>query len=163
MVNPFNGRPLIVDTSLCVLLSVGLANPDYIGRHKRLAHYDATDFQLLCEIVKAARNVVITPNVASETSNLVRQIGSPIREAVAATLAALILHADEHYVESRSAVRDRSYVRLGVTDSVLLMALGMRKDATLLTSDHDLHVAAQTRKLAVVNFNHIRNERYDFR
>jgi hypothetical protein len=53
------------------------------------------------------------------------------------------------------------FIRLGLTDSVLL-ELG-RSGATLLTVDLDLYLAALDAGLNVINYNHLKENRPDFR
>src|SRR2546425_1973988 len=66
-----NGAPVIVlDTALLMLFVVGITNPALISRHKRLKEYTVGDFELLRNVMARASDVVVTPNVLTETSNL---------------------------------------------------------------------------------------------
>ena len=60
----------------------------------------------------------------------------------------------EEYVESKNAALRSEFVRLGLTDSVLLQAneLGY----VLLTADLHLYQAAMAKGLDARNFNHLR-------
>lgn len=158
----FTGRAILIDSNLSVLLCVGLADTGLIRSHKRLGSYDETDFDILKEIVDGASELVICPNVASETFNLTRQIGGPARNQIAEVLRGVIEEAREVYVESRNAAQDPNYLRLGLTDVVLLCMLDAQESLILVTADHNLHVAAASRRLAAVNFNHLRERRPDF-
>src|ERR1700679_2257329 len=111
---------LILDTNLSILFVVGLTRRDYISKHKRLEAYDGTDFDIISGLIARSDGVIFTPNVLSETSNLVRYVREPVRSEVAITLGAIISKADERVIASRVAVQRREYVRLGLTDSVLL-------------------------------------------
>ncbi len=64
-------RKLLLDANLTILFAVGATRRDYIGLHKRLRSYDATDFDILQDLIAASAGVVFSPNVLSETSNLV--------------------------------------------------------------------------------------------
>jgi len=129
-------RLVLLDTNLLVLLCVGSVNPAHISRHKRLQSYDATDFQLLDELVGQAVGVLVLPNIATETSNLLRQISEPFRNAFLVSLRGLIAHSTEIYISSQAAMDDALYFRLGVADTAILAALAMRTEATLITVDH---------------------------
>jgi hypothetical protein len=76
-------RKLIaLDANLLVLLVVGLTKLNYIATHKRLKTYTIDDYTLLTELIAASAGMVVTPNVLSEASNLLRQIGEPARSEI---------------------------------------------------------------------------------
>lgn len=147
-------RPLALDSGLLVLLILGLASKDLIGRHKRVREYSVADFDLLARILGGYRPIVVTPNVWTETSNLVRQTAEPLRSNVGHILRKLISDADEAYVTSKSASEREEFLRLGLTDAGLLEL----KPSTipLLTVDLDLYLAALKLGRAAINFNHLR-------
>ena len=152
---------LLLDANLLILFAVGLTKREYIARHKSLTKYDATDLDILAGLIDQSSGVIFTPNVLTETSNLERYISEPVRTEVAATLALLIGRAEEHVVASRRAVLRPEYLKLGLTDAVLLEAL--QTGTVLVTDDLDLYLAASTAGLSVVNFTHLRDQRPDFR
>lgn len=150
-------RHILLDSNLSILLCVGLTNRSYIGAHKRLSAYTEEDFDLLCEIVNAAETVTFTPNVATEVSNLSRQIANPAKAEIAKKVADFICASIEEYIPSSNAVRREEFIWLGLTDAGLLEAVTPNKN--LLTSDHHLHIAACNAGLNATNFNHIREKR----
>lgn len=150
-----------LDTNLAILLAVGATDTRYIAKHKRLRPFDETDFAILDEMIGLSAGVVWCPNVLSETSNLVRYVADPIRSEIALTLKALIHSWTETLVESPIATDRTEYLRLGLTDAVLLTLAA--SGATLLTDDLDLHHAALAAGYLSVNFNELRDERRDFR
>jgi hypothetical protein len=143
---------LLVDANLLVLLVVGLASPEYIARHKRLRAFGAEDFDLLRNLLAAARRVIVTPNVVTEASNLAGQIAEPARARIFAALRTVLEHTQEVYVESRKAAVLGVFPRLGIADAVTLDLLG--NDMTLVTSDLDLYLEAARQGRDAVNFNH---------
>jgi hypothetical protein len=151
---------LILDSNLSVLLVVGLANKAWIAQHKRLQEFDAADFDILANVVDQSTAIWLSPNVLSETANLVRQIKEPHRSAIMIKLAEVIDIAEEKYVESRSAKNRTEFVRLGLTDAVILEMAS--PDATILTADVELYLAAQSAGFTSLNFNHWKNERSDY-
>lgn len=154
-------RLLLLDANLAVLLAVGTARRSYVAKHKRLQEYDETDFELLRGFIAKFNRVLFTPNVLTETSNLIRQIKEPARSEAALILAALIDDADERVVASRLAARHRACTRLGLTDAVLLEVA--REGAVLLTADLPLYLAAVQARLDAINFSRLRDRRPDFR
>lgn len=145
-----------LDTNLAVLLAVGATDPDHIARHKRLRIYDKAAFHLLDALLGAADSLVWCPHVLAETSNLARYINDPIRTEVSRTLALLIEKHRECEVTSADAASHPAYVRLGLTDSVLLKLA--ETGATLVTDDLDLHLAAIRSGHASINFNELRDQ-----
>lgn len=145
---------IVLDTNLLVLLVVGLASPDYVLQHKRLRAYSQSDFTLLKELISAAPVIIVTPNTLTEASNLLRQIPEPARTHIALTFRAILELTEEHYVESRQAAERKEFVRLGLTDAVLLNTTA--EAHVLLTADLDLYLAAVNDGRSAVNFNHYR-------
>ncbi len=145
---------LLLDANLAILLAVGQCNRNTIAAHKRLRAFDTTDYDVLLRLISRASGLVFTPNVLTETSNLARYMAQPARSEVAATLASLTAAAEETYVQSRKAVGRTEYLRLGLTDAVLLQ-LGS-DGLTLLTVDFELYLAAIGSGYKAVNFNHVR-------
>jgi hypothetical protein len=152
---------VVLDACLSILFVVGTVRRDYIAKHKRLSGYDEIDYDILSRLIANSSGVIFTPNVLSETSNLLRHIADPIRSQLAAGLAAIITNGVECFMESRVAVRRPEYIRLGLTDAVLLELI--RGGATLLTIDLDLYLAALRANLLVLNYNHLKDRRQDFR
>lgn len=150
-------RPVILDTNLLLLLVVGETDRSLIGKHRRLQAYEEVDFDWLRATLRAPRALLLCPNVVSETSNLVRYIYPAAAQRVAVTLAVLLQQTTETYIQSVLAAAESAYARLGVTDAVLIML--SRTDATLVTDDLDLALAAQRVGADVVNYTHVRAAR----
>lgn len=64
---------LILDTQLLVLLVVGLTSPKIISKHKNLTAFDESDYELLRAMLGTDPNIVLLPNIVTESSNLLRQ------------------------------------------------------------------------------------------
>lgn len=91
-------------------------------------------------------------------SNLIGYIDKPARIKIFEVFSAYIRLADERYCESRQAVTRKEFVRLGLTDSVLLHET--TDSFILLTADLDLYLAALNEGCPVQNFNHLRETAY---
>lgn len=151
-------RELILDANLLLLLVVGSASREYISKHKRLKAYSETDFDILVELISSAPNIFVTPNTLTETSNLIGYIAEPARTKIFKVFCDYVQSADEHYCESRQAITRKEFIRLGLTDSVLLHET--TDSFMLLTADLDLYLAAAREGYPVQNFNHLRDEAY---
>ncbi|RAU21552.1 hypothetical protein CU669_12730 [Paramagnetospirillum kuznetsovii] len=147
-------RALILDSNLLLLYVVGATSRSYINKHKRLRAYSPEAFDLLCEFIKAASSVMLTPNTLTETSNLIDHIGEPARSRIWAFFRQLLSARDEMYLASRMAAERDEFVRLGLTDSILLCLASTSN--ILLTVDAALYEAAARSGYKVENFNHHR-------
>ena len=151
-------RGIILDTNLLLLFLVGSTSKEYISKHKRLGAYSEMDFDLLIKFLSSASNIFVTPNILTETSNLIGQIPEPARTKILTVFSNYIKFADERYCESRQAISRKEFIRLGLTDSVILHE--MADSFILLTADLDLYLAATNEGYAVLNFNHLRDAAY---
>lgn len=145
---------LILDSQLVVLLVVGLVSKTIIPKHKNLTAYTPSDYDLLRAILGADPGILLLPNIVTESSSLLRQHRDPERRRLMAKLRELIASSEERYVPSARAAAQADYMRLGITDSAILV--GGAPDLRLLTADLDLFVAAETSGLRAINFNHHR-------
>jgi len=150
---------VVLDTMLFLLMVVGLTSPKYILNHKRLGNkrYSERDFILLGSLISQADNVIVTPNTCTETSNWLKHgyIGDPARTQICTVFQNLVGQSQEQYVTSTQASQRMEFVRLGVTDSVLL-EVAAKNPCTLLTDDLPLYIAASAQGYKVVFFTHLR-------
>ena len=82
-----------------------------------------------------------------------RQHKPPERTAINLTSKRLIEASDEIYVASASACSQADYLRLGGTDSALILGTG---EDILLTAYAAAYFAASSKGIKVINFNHER-------
>jgi predicted nucleic acid-binding protein len=152
------GPAIILDANLLVLLVVGRTSEALIKDHKRLDRYDVAAYRLLAHCVATAARVVVTPNVMTEASNLVRQGSKHRRDELMRVLSAFARGADwpfsEVYLPSASVAGDQEFLRLGLTDAVELRAT--ETGTTLLTDDLDLYRAAIREKKQAEYFTYMR-------
>lgn len=149
-------RVVALDSNLAVLLVVGQVSKALVGRHKRLRSFSPADFDRLLGFIREAGVLVTTPNALTEVSNLAHfGLHEPLRSEVMRSLAAVIASMRETYVASNHIVTFDEFLRLGLTDTAWLACLGPTD--LLLTADLDLHLAARSRGLNTINFNHWRD------
>jgi hypothetical protein len=133
---------------------VGLTSRKYIASHKRLSPYTEKDFDILTVLISKSSGMVATPNTLTETSNFIKFIAEPARTQIYKIFTALVKTTNEQYIASSQGVDRDEFVRLGLTDSVLLDVTSL--PYTLLTDDLDLYLAAAHRGYSAVNFTHVR-------
>jgi len=156
-----NHPEVVLDANLFVLFVVGTTNRNLIGRHKRLKAFSLDDFDLLCRIIASSRDVLVTPNTLTETSNLLGHLAEPARTKVFETFRQIIGSVPEHYVESRGASEEKEFLRLGLTDCVLMQTVN--ESRYLLTTNLHLFLSTMARGAEAVNFNHLRDIRLSTR
>jgi hypothetical protein len=145
---------IILDTKLLTLFVVGLTSRKYISAHKRLSPYTEKDFDILTALISKASGMVATPNTLTETSNFIKFIAEPARTQIYRIFGALVKTTNEEYIASSQGVDRDEFVRLGLTDSVLLDVTSVPH--TLLTDDLNLYLAATHKGYSAVNFTHVR-------
>lgn len=144
---------IYIDANLLVLLVVGLTGEELIARHRRLRTFRIVDYRRLLELIEATGQVLVTPNLLTEASNLLGQHGEPERSRLFETLRALIGNSEEIVVASTVAADNGAFTRLGLTDAALLEVVS--KSSPLITVDLNLYLAASAREIdAAYNFRH---------
>ncbi len=147
-------RKILIDTNLLLLFVVGSVSPDRIGRHKRLSEFDAKDYVILARQLSAATKLIVTPNILTETSNLLGSPKNPDDRIFLQTLAEIIKNADiieEVYVPSRTVAQMTQFQYMGLTDGGILSL--KQQDAVVLTRDKRLASECMNVGLAVLPFD----------
>jgi len=145
---------VIVDANLLLVYFVGRQDPARIRQHKRTLDYTSDDLLLLVRLLARFARIVVTPTVLAEVSNLVAQIGEPLRTELLTSLGEEIQVLCEEYLPSSEAADVDFFPKLGLTDSAIYLVA--REGLLVLTNDWRLAGTLEARGVAVVNFNHIR-------
>ncbi|MFD2570080.1 hypothetical protein ACFSUS_05500 [Spirosoma soli] len=154
-----NSRGLLVDTNLLVLLVVGQLGLDQINSYKRTSLYSAEDYKLLYSFVERFRRVVTTPNILTETSNLLE--GYTCKEQKALALLESIAEAmDEIFYDSMPTMRayPKSYLKFGLSDAVIHRVA--EENYLVLTDDLNFCAYLQGKGLLAINFNNLRTDAF---
>ncbi len=150
---------VVLDTSLVVLLVVGFTSRSLIGKHKRTRNtFTNEDYEILKNLLQRYHEVIITPNILTESYNLIAQIGEPDKTLVMKTLRWIVNSYKEQYKPSAKIVNKKIFFKVGITDAGILDILNNQID--LITMDLDLHLAALEKNKNSFNFNHLRNHLY---
>ncbi len=148
-------KGIFIDSNLLLLLVVGLVSPALVPKFKRTRTFTTKDHALLLHLVGQFAQVVTTPNVLTEVSNLANSLDAGNREKFGQSFARAAQELAEHYIVSKSAVRSEMHDRFGLTDTAIVELCG--KGFLLLTDDFPLAGYAGSKGLDVINFNHIRD------
>ena len=132
-----------VDSNLLVLLVVGSVGRELIPKHRRLQGYTAEDYDLLLDVIGQVERVFVTPNILTETSNLLGQHREPERSYFFEAFRSVIQDTEEIVVASEVASSNSEFIRLGLTDTSLLETV--TEDVPLITVDSELYFAVMER------------------
>ncbi len=111
-------KEVLLDSGLMSLWVIGLHDPSLIRRHKRTQDFDEQDFDRLSTSLGRARRIWVTPNVLTEVSNLIGQIGEPVRSKLLLLLSKVIQGVVvEIYRESARVAAEGLFSQLGLTDT----------------------------------------------
>lgn len=149
-------RRALIDANLLTLLVVGGVSRDEIARNKRTQQYDIEALDLLLHVLDDYDEILATPNVFTEASNLINSLTGSHLQAARIIIGETVSVWTEQYVASNQAVMLPEYLRLGVTDAGLLLVAD--EGIELLTDDLDLYLAVATRKAPVTYFTHLRTK-----
>ena len=70
---------LLIDSNLLLLLFVGLRDRDRIQKFKRTAQFTIRDFERLAAFIRRFKEVVTTPSILTEVSNLLGQLPESLK------------------------------------------------------------------------------------
>lgn len=142
-----------IDANLLVLLVVGDVDRNSVSWHRRTRQFMPEDYDRLIGIAGGLNRIFVTPNVLTETSNLLADRSDP---RFLRRLRVLIDNSDEIVVSSNRAAGNRMFDRLGLSDAALLEAVCA--DRPLITVDFDLYGAAVAKgEGAAYNFTHMQD------
>ena len=141
---------LLVDTNLLVLYLVGQTNRSRISNFKRTHCFAPEDYDLLEWLIARFSQLVSTPHILTEASNLTRLAGRELVE-LRSNFKMVAERMVELYEPSKLVVSDPCFIQLGLTDAAIA-----RQRLLVLTVDLDLYLLLEQRGVDVINFNHIR-------
>jgi hypothetical protein len=147
-------RSLLLDTSLLVLLVVGLCDRAMISRHKRTRTFVPEDFDLLLAAINDYDVLWITSHCLSEASSLLRQTDREQAARLLHCLAAFVGKAKESHISKDRIFANGYALRLGVADAGIIAK--SRHVQCVMTADFDLYDSISRLGHRVVNFNHMR-------
>lgn len=152
---PPGARKLLVDSGLLVVYLIGLFDVRQLRNCRATKTFSSDDFALLVEIVRRFSAIVTTPQVITEVSNHATKLPEMVRARFMAFLGRMVVdRLSESYVESKHAVADQAFPRIGITDAAIAHAAS--GEALVLSADLALVDTIQRRGGEAVNFNHVR-------
>lgn len=156
LVQKYRSQGVLVDTNLLLLYCIGKYRRELVAQFKRTASrgFTADDFDLLAALLSNFQRIIATPNILTEVSNLLGQLGEPVKTACLNVFAQEIAIIEEQYIPGDTAAQTEVYCRLGLTDAgILSVAQG---SCLVLTEDFDLDYSLRATGVDVLNLNHLR-------
>lgn len=148
---------VLIDANLLVLLVVGMADMDLIGKHKRLGSYSKFDFEVLAITLDRCSKIVATSHILAETSNLATSgCSGDVEFSVfqAFEIFVSLPKFSEVFLEAKEIVNKDKFHTYGLSDIGLIELV--RNNYVLFTDDFRLAGYAENIGLDVVNFKQIK-------
>jgi len=151
----YRGKPVILDTNVLLLYWCASFDSGLISTFKRLNSFSREDVELLHRTLKVFPTICTTPHVLTEVSNLANSLPQWKREDWANYFARQVDVCEEKWILAKSIVQAPA-IFLGLTDAALFT---LASTHVILTIDFPLSNFLESRRLNVVNFNHLRERR----
>jgi rRNA-processing protein FCF1 len=145
---------LLIDSNLLLLLFVGLRDRNRIQKFKRTAQFTIRDFEHLAAFIRRFKEVVTTPSILTEVSNLLGQLPDSLKYSFYQHFAHAIRDMHEQYTPSQELGNEKAFPRFGLTDTAILQAASGKY--LVLTDDFRLARYLTSQNIAVMNFNQLR-------
>lgn len=145
---------VLLDTNLLLLLIVGSAHPDRVGRDKKLKNFEFDDLRVLREEIAGAGIFFTLPYILAEVSNLLG-IGkrNEATTEIVSHFISFVSKAEEIAVVSRDVAGEPIFARYGLTDTATLRLRAHR--VRVLTVDYALHGKLVDIGIAATNLRHL--------
>jgi hypothetical protein len=150
LVQQHRATGLLVDTNILLLKCLG-------PNHRRTKAFTDEDYRLLESIWSRFDRIISTPSILAEVSNLIGNAPDPRGLRVMKTITSTIELIDERYTPSRTLAGTPAFGKFGLTDAAI--AELAEHGILVLTDDLPLAQFLQSKKLAAINFNHLRFSR----
>ena len=159
----FEGRKVLLDTNLLLLLLIGSINRRLLTTNKRVGRYSENEFLLLNRHLSDAASLLTTQHINSQTSDL----GAGSLHGIYRTMfLRLLRNIHVHDVGAISTIKADEMTQpilsfdtdildeLGVADAGLINA-AIESKGILFTDDLPLYLRAQRHGIDAVNFSHL--------
>jgi hypothetical protein len=148
-------KDVLIDTNLLLLLIVGTCDRDRIAKFKRTETFTKDDYDLLVKIIRFFKQVVVTPNILTEVSNLLGQLPEDLAPDFYKHFSSEVSNLLEKFSPSRELVIQDYFLKFGLTDSSII--LNAKEKYVVLTVDLPLFGYLGNKGVKAINFNHLRS------
>jgi hypothetical protein len=146
---------IALDTNLLLLWVVGSSDGTLISRHKRTKGFTIDDFGLLADLLSQGHSQLTTPNVLTETINLLMQTDGPGQSDLVHEFVRQVVHNRESYYRSSELVMVPHFPLLRLADTSLFRAA--QSGRLVIRADFKLCGLITASGGSAINFNHLRS------
>jgi hypothetical protein len=157
LLRPYRGKPVILDSNVLLLYWCASFDSRLVSAFKRLNSFSREDIELLHRTLQFFPNISSTPHVLTEVSNLANSLPQWRKDEWAGHFARQVDVVEERWISAKT-IAQTSAIFLGLTDAVLCE---LASTYVILTIDFPLSNYLESRKLNVLNFNHLRDSRFE--
>ena len=143
---------LLLDSNLLLLLVIGTYDLRLVDTFKRVSNYSASDFAILARLISGFRNLLATPHVLTEVSNLANSLPWSIKADWFNHFSRRITRLEERHIPAANLASLPEFSVFGLTDAALFE---LAKSTLLVTADERLASHLRRRELFVLGFNEI--------
>ncbi len=150
-------KAVLLDTNLLVLQLVGLCDPNFVEQCRRTKAYSTDDFLLLNECLTGFEQLVVTPHILTETSNLLEKEvyrDTKLLDILAAFMQESVVIERHLFSKDVAQISARCLAKFGLSDTVT--SLIAKDNLLVLTDDLPLCGYLQNIGIDALNFNNIR-------
>lgn len=151
--SPLPRKNVLLDSNLLLLAVVGSYNSALIGRFKRIADYSLMDYTILEDLLLNFRNLIATPHILTEVSNLANSLPAHIKPGWFDHFSTLIVRIEERQLPAADLVSLAEFALFGLTDAALTR---IAEDTVVVTADDRLCRHLQRRQLFAISFEEVR-------
>jgi hypothetical protein len=143
-----------LDCNVFILLIVGSISKDFISKFKRTQIFVEKDYELLMYLIKDSE-VILTPNVITEASNLLESFEYQGKKIGLVALSSFCQKFSESYEKSSALSSRNGFLKFGLSDMSIenMCQVG----AIAITVDFPLYGYLISEGRNALNFNHIRS------
>lgn len=157
LLRPYRGKPVILDSNVLLLYWCASFDPRLVSAFKRLNSFSREDIELLHRTLQFFPNISSTPHVLTQVSNLANSLPQWRKEEWASHFARQVGLVEEKWISAKT-IAQTSAIFLGLTDAVLCE---LASTYVILTIDFPLSNYLESRRLNVLNFNHLRDSSFE--
>jgi hypothetical protein len=148
-------KHVLLDANLLTMYLVAQLGNGAVEGFKRTREYTTADAKILDETLLGFKSVVTTPQVLTETANLLDWFTDAKRQMLFGYLSQFIIEVDEKYLSAKKIIISPAFIKLGLSDAALFDLCAIDK-CVLLTADLDLYGFAVGHGIEAINFTHLR-------
>ena len=157
LISKHHSKGILIDTNILLLFFIGIYDKEFIDKFKRTSKYSNEDFEIVKKIILKFKNIIITPHILTEISNLSFQMSENLLKNYFLSIIKIIKNMKEIYIDKNEIIESKFYIKIGFADSSIIEC-AWKKGILVFTDDFPLSNYLLKLKCDVINLNYIRTE-----